>query len=205
MNNLAKYKDGVPALGLPPLDPLDLPRVALELGGNSVEFYNVVARGLSDFTVNSISFDEASDSIRMKISYPRVSTQGNYTLEALNTKSSGPYKNVYKDIVAEGSSKLARNGNSITIADTDIKISVGVINVNLECLFPPEDEPNKCCPDKAYKSCVPILAQTIHRAINKNGRGGLVERFQPQISKMVGDVFKEFFNRSLKLTDGSFL
>merc|ERR1712203_604830 len=55
VNMGGKYKAGVPELGLPALDPLVMPGIELNLGNSKVKFEDIVANGLSRFTVNSVN------------------------------------------------------------------------------------------------------------------------------------------------------
>ena len=43
----AKYKHGVPELGLPSLDPMLMPRIELNIGANKVKMENIRSTGLS--------------------------------------------------------------------------------------------------------------------------------------------------------------
>ena len=51
-------KTGIPAAGVPPLDPLQLDNVALSLAGANVEFRNINMSGLSDHSVTNVQYDE---------------------------------------------------------------------------------------------------------------------------------------------------
>merc|ERR1712168_1480152 len=62
VNMGSKYKAGVPELNLPALDPLVMPGIELNLGNSKVKFEDIVANGLSRFTVNSVKFDKATNS-----------------------------------------------------------------------------------------------------------------------------------------------
>ena len=43
----AKYKLGVPELGLPSLDPMQMPQIELKIGANRVKMENIRSTGLS--------------------------------------------------------------------------------------------------------------------------------------------------------------
>ena len=53
-------KDGVPELGLPPLDPMKLDNVEFHLAGAVVTFKNVTAQGLSNHEAKNVRYNRAS-------------------------------------------------------------------------------------------------------------------------------------------------
>jgi len=224
VNMGSKYKAGVPELGLPAIDPLVMPEIELNLGNSKVKFEDIVANGLSRFTVKSVNYDKASNSIKLSMVFDNMESTGKYTVTVLGT-SSGPYNNSYSTIEVESVAKLAQKGNIVEVDNIDMKIAVGQIKVQLKCLFPKEDScpspdsftleqmkgstfaENCCCPENTDKgenlSCTPLLAKTTHRTINKSGRGNLVERFQPQITGSVGGLVKNYLNGSFRQVDAS--
>merc|ERR1712114_60790 len=224
VNMGGKYKAGVPELGLPALDPLVMPGIELNLGNSKVKFEDIVANGLSRFTVNPVNFDKASNSIKLSMVFEEMQSTGKYTVTVLGT-SSGPYNNTYSAISVDAVAKLMKKGNTVQVDDIDMRIAVGQIKVQLKCLFPKEEScpnpdsfsleemkgsafaENCCCPQNTDKgenmSCTPLLAKTTHRTINKSGRGNLVERFQPQITGSVGGLVKNSLNGSFRQVDAS--
>merc|ERR1712168_881652 len=224
VNMGSKYKAGVPELNLPALDPLVMPGIELNLGNSKVKFEDIVANGLSRFSVNSVKFDKASNSIKLSMVFDQMESTGKYTVTVLGT-SSGPYNNTYSSIAVDSVAKLVKKGNTVEVENIDMKIAVGQIKVQLKCLFPKDETcpspdsftleemkgsafaENCCCPENTDKgenlSCTPLLAKTTHRTINKSGRGNLVERFQPQITGSVGGLVKNYLNGSFRQVDAS--
>jgi len=76
VNMGSKYKAGVPELDLPALDPLIMPEIELNLGNSKVKFEDIVADGLSRFTVNSVKFDKASSSIKLSMVFDEMESTG---------------------------------------------------------------------------------------------------------------------------------
>jgi len=224
VNMGGKYKAGVPELALPALDPLVMPEIELNLGNSKVKFEDIVAKGLSRFTVNSVKFDQATHSIKLSMVFDQMESTGKYTVTVLGT-SSGPYNNTYSRIAVDSVAKLMKKGNTVEVDNIDMKIAVGQIKVQLKCLFPKDERcpsPDSfsleemrgstfaescCCAQNTDKgenlSCAPLLAKTTHRTINKSGRGNLVERFQPQITGSVGGLVKNYLNGSFRQIDAS--
>merc|ERR1712130_390650 len=136
VNMGSKYKVGVPELGLPALDPLVMPGIELNLGNSKVKFEDIVANGLSRFTVNSVNFDKASNSIKLSMVFEEMQSTGKYTVTVLGT-SSGPYNNTYSAISVDAVAKLMKGS---AFAE------------------------NCCCPQNTDKgenmSCTPLLAKT---------------------------------------------
>merc|ERR1711910_260125 len=106
VNMGGKYKAGVPELGLPALDPLVMPGIELNLGNSKVKFEDIVANGLSRFTVKSVNYDKASNSIKLSMVFDNMESTGKYTVTVLGT-SSGPYNISYSTIEVESVAKLA--------------------------------------------------------------------------------------------------
>ena len=52
-------KDGVPEVGLPPLDPLKLDNVGFHLAGAVVTFKNATATGLSEHETERVQYNKA--------------------------------------------------------------------------------------------------------------------------------------------------
>ena len=53
-------KEGVPEVGLPPLDPMKLDNVEFSLAGAVIAFLNITAEGLSSHQTKSVSYDKDS-------------------------------------------------------------------------------------------------------------------------------------------------
>merc|ERR1711936_977400 len=201
-----------------------LKEIVLNMGNSKVKFEDIVAKGLSRFTVNSVKFDQASHSIKLSMVFDQMESTGKYTVTVLGT-SSGPYNNTYSRIAVDSVAKLVKKGNTVEVDNIDMKIAVGQIKVQLKCLFPKDERcpsPDSfsleemrgstfaescCCAQNTDKgenlSCAPLLAKTTHRTINKSGRGNLVERFQPQITGSVGGLVKNYLNGSFRQVDAS--
>jgi len=194
---------GIPEAGLPPLDPMRLDNVELNLAGAVVSFNNVTAIGLSNHEARNVQYDRNTRTMMMTLALPKLTTSGEYVLKGkvLNIEgldSKGPYQNEYSGVSVQGEAEVEQNGNSIKIGDLNFRLKIDKINVHLECLFP---KPNKnCCEDKDFRSCNPIFARTIHRIVNSNKSGGnsFVDNFQDEISDKIGNISKVYLNRALE-------
>jgi len=213
------YKSGVPELGLPSLDPLTMPEIKMQLGNAEIKFTDILMEGLADYNVTYIDYDRASSSISLGMLFKEMETTGNYGFSVLG-KSFGAYHNFYRNVTVATVARLARVQDYVEVDDLSMKIDVGQILVQLDCMFPKEEacpEPEAhdpatytrdcCCAQNTKRgerrSCNPLLAKTTHKAINKSGRGNLVERFQPQIVRSIGGLVKNYLNGSLRQVGAS--
>ncbi|KAL3271593.1 hypothetical protein HHI36_022068 [Cryptolaemus montrouzieri] len=81
---LPKLKDGIPDLGVPPLDPLRISKMTIGSGKivQLVQNYeNVDITGLSEATVNDLSFDLDKGKLVMSLSAPLIVVKGVYTVK----------------------------------------------------------------------------------------------------------------------------
>jgi len=83
----------------------------------------------------------------------------------------------------------------------DLLINLDDIHLELECLFPRN---GLCCPEKYLKSCNTILAKTVLRFINKDGRR-FVTKFQPEISRNIRPILMNYFSRAIANTEAKYL
>jgi len=201
-------KTGIPEAGIPPLDPLKLDNVGFSLAGSRVEFMNITLRGLGDHTVDNVEYEEENRILKLSLAIEKLRSSGNYSLtgKVLNIDgldSSGPYKNEYSGIRADGVGNIVKVGNKIQIDELKIKLKINNIKVHMECLFPKPGGPACCDRDRKFRSCNPIFAKTIHRTINTKtgGTSSIVERFQSEITDKVAEITTNFMNSALSQVD----
>merc|ERR1712192_109878 len=63
---------------------------------------------------------------------------GKYTVEVLG-KSGGPYRSRLRNMVAKSVAELAKKEDGVEVKDLQMKIDIGNIKVQMECLFPNEE------------------------------------------------------------------
>lgn len=205
-----KYKRGVPELGLPSLDPMSMPKIEIQMGSNKVKMEDITSSGMSNINVTSVSYDKSTRLMTMRMIFRDTVMNGKYTVEVLG-KSSGPYKSRLRNMVVKSVAELAKKEDGVEVKDLQMKIDIGNIKVQMECLFPneetcadPETHPAEtysqdCCCEKnigrgEVKSCNPLLAKTTHKAMNRQGDNSMMARFSPQITGTVGDIVKDYLN-----------
>jgi len=71
------------------------------------------------------------------------------------------------------------------------QVTLSILNGNLIL-----SREGRCCPDKYLKSCNTILAKTVLRFINKDGKN-FVTKFQPEISAKIGKIIKNYLNSAM--------
>jgi len=205
-----KYKRGVPELGLPSLDPMSMPKIEIQMGNNKVKMEDITSSGMSNINVTSVSYDKSTRLMTMNMIFRDTVMNGKYTVEVLG-KSSGPYRSRLRNMVVKSVAELAKKEDGVEVKDLQMKIDIGNIKVQMECLFPneetcadPETHPAEtyerdCCCEKnigrgEVKSCNPLLAKTTHKAMNRQGDNSMMARFSPQITGTVGDIVKDYLN-----------
>merc|ERR1712083_361836 len=104
-----KYREGVPELGLPSLDPMSMPKIEIQMGNNKVKMEDITSTGMSNINVTSVSYDKNTRLMTMRMIFRDTVMNGKYTVEVLG-KSSGPYRSRLRNI-----------------------------KVQMECLFPNEE------------------------------------------------------------------
>ena len=84
-----------------------------------------------------------------------------------------------------------RDDGNLEAKTFNLNLDLDDINVEMECLFPKNN--GRCCPRKFLRSCKPILAKTVLRFINNDGKK-FIKDFQPEIARQTGAILKDYMN-----------
>jgi len=206
-NFRATMETGIPELQVPPLDPIHLNLIDFKFLNLTVEFFDLDLFGFKGFSLKSSSVDKKKRTWDIRLLLPKINAVGMYRLFGtippnldLGT-STGAERFSADSVEAIAKLKLGSNGNKIKVTELDLSIELDDINLELECLFPRN---GACCPKKYLKSCNAVLAKTVLRFINRDGKN-FVKEFQPQISAKVGVILKDYFNKAIGSTEASYL
>merc|ERR1712106_1252500 len=174
-NFRATMETGLPELQIPPLDPIHLNLIDFKFLNLTVEFFDLDLFGFKGFTLKSSIVDKTKRTWDIRLLLPKIN--------------------------AIAKLKLGSNGNKIKVTELDLSIELDDINLELECLFPRN---GACCPKRYLKSCNAVLAKTVLKFINRDGKN-FVKEFQPQISAKIGVILKDYFNKAIASTEASYL
>jgi len=200
-------ESGVPEIQLPPLDPIHLDLIDFKFYNLTMDFMDLDLFGFKGFSLKSSKIDKKKRTWDIKLSLPKINAVGMYKLFGTIPPnldlgfSTGDERFSADSVDAIAQLTLGPNGNNIEVTDLQLSIELDDIHLELECLFPRNE---KCCPKKYLKSCNSILAKTVLRFINKDGKN-FVKEFQPEISKKIGFVLKDYFNKAIASTQASYL
>jgi len=199
---------GIPELGLPPMDPMSLEQLDFRFFNLSLEVSNISQTGFKNFKLEKSVVDKDSRAWHVEMSIPRSDAVGVYKMTGtlppnidLGT-SSGDQRFSMDNAYAIVDMKLGRNGSKIEIVEMDLLLKLEDMHVEMDCLFPRRN--GKCCPRKYLKSCNTILAKTVLRFINKDGKN-FVEQFQPEISRKIRPILENYFSKAIASTDATYL
>merc|ERR1719438_350028 len=92
-----------------------------------------------------------------------------------------------------------KSDGKLEVTTFDFALELDTLKAELECLFPKN---GRCCPRKYLKSCNTILSKTVHRLVNSDSQA-FIKRFQPEISRQVSPVLKNYVNIALRNVDAS--
>merc|ERR1712241_914240 len=139
-----KYREGVPELGLPSLDPMSMPKIEIQMGNNKVKMEDITSTGMSNINVTSVSYDKNTRLMSMRMIFRDTVMNGKYTVEVLG-KSSGPYRSRLRNMIVKSVAELAKKEDGVEVKDLQMKIDIGNIKVQMECLFPNEESYSPGC------------------------------------------------------------
>jgi len=197
---------GIPELNLPPLDPLSIDEINFKFFDAHIDFSDVVFRGFKNNAIKSNTIDKDKRTWKVVMELPKFFASGQYALYGtippnLNLdKSSGDGKLTGAKVLLTIDMNLGvRDGGKMEVKDFDLNIKLEDIKAELECLFPKN---GRCCPRKFLKSCNEILAKTVLRFVNRDGKN-FIKNFQPQITKNLAPILQNYLNTATRNIDAS--
>merc|ERR1719461_700134 len=206
-NFRGSMQTGIAQLGLPPLDPIYIQQIDFRFFNLTIAFKDVDMEGFKNFKLEKSVVDKDERTWKVELSLPRVDAVGLYKMTGtvppnLDLGSSEGDERFSADrLYAISNIKLGKKGSKIEVVDMDLQISLDDMHLELECLFP---RAGQCCPDKYLKSCNTILAKTVLRFINKDGKN-FVPKFQPEISRNIKPILQNYFAKAIASTEAGYL
>eukprot|EP00092_Neocalanus_flemingeri_P021314 GFUD01023101.1.p1 GENE.GFUD01023101.1~~GFUD01023101.1.p1 ORF type:complete len:256 (-),score=56.09 GFUD01023101.1:111-878(-) len=197
---------GVPELQLPVLDPLHLKLIVFKFYNLTTELFDVDFFGFKKFILKSSNVDKKNRTWVIKLSIPTLNSVGMYRMFGTIWnfdfgQSTGDESFSADSVDVTAKLSIAPKGNNVEVTDLQLSIEMEHINLELECLFPRN---GACCPEKYLKSCNSVLTKTVLRFINQDGKN-FIKEFQPEISKKMGVVLKDYFNKAIASAESRYL
>ncbi|XP_059609052.1 uncharacterized protein LOC132256574 [Phlebotomus argentipes] len=101
-----KQPDPIGLPGAPVPDPMKIPPIKKTLTMTTLQMDNVLAYGLSKFRIKFVKMDLKEMKVFAGIQVDKMTLVGNYTLNSLFSRSSGPFTVVLKDVFTQGNVTL---------------------------------------------------------------------------------------------------
>lgn len=191
LSNLkAHMKDGIPALGIPPLDPLNVGSFSFKEDSSLMKFkarfQGIVITGLSTITFPKLEFEGNEFKLVVAANVTNLKATGKYSLEG-TAASIVPLKGD-GDMSAEAEAVTMHISISLTNTDlfkanidvSDVKYDIGSIKVDLENLEGGGD-----------------LGRVLNKILNLLGQK-IFDYVEPSISHVVEDALQNLINDELK-------
>ncbi|XP_055609673.1 uncharacterized protein LOC129756710 [Uranotaenia lowii] len=124
---------GLPLGSIP--DPMSIARIQKTFGLDTIELEGVRAHGLSKLRIKLFKAELNSMTVRVEVQMGEMLIDGNYTLSAFVSGSSGPFKVILSDITSVGNVTLAidREG-ALQTKDVDFDFKFSDMTVDFENL-----------------------------------------------------------------------
>jgi len=190
---------GIPELDMPPLDPIHIDLIDFKFFNMTIEFVDIYMKGFKTFKLEKSTVDRSGRTWNIELSIPKVEAKGTYRMSGTIPPnldlgfSTGDERFSADKVYITASVKLGEKGDKIDVKDLSLALKLSDIHIEMECLFPKN---GRCCPKKYLKSCNSVLAKTVHRFINKDGKN-FVDRFQPEISKQIRKILLGYFKKAI--------
>lgn len=146
-NFFAALGTGIPALGIPPLDPLAIGNVSisnLQVQGGHIdaEAANVAVTGLSLLTVTSLHLDLSALTMDLRAFMPYLKIDGDYSLNGIVLTvfpiyGDGPFYVQVFDVTMAGNGSLGldETGNYVQLTSLNMDATFATMVVNFENLL----------------------------------------------------------------------
>nr|CAD7594824.1 unnamed protein product [Timema genevievae] len=180
---------GIPEIDVPPIEPMNIPRMAMENGNGAVRiravFSNMTAHGASNYTVLSLKTDLDDYRIDMGLEIPRIEALGKYDVSGnillFPVRSRGEFTAIFQDVTAVA--KL--HGKEVTMDDKKyMKVEKLLVDFTLgKSHFRIRD----------FLNGGNVLGEAMNQFLNQNANE-IIKEMKPAAAHSIGRHFKEFLN-----------
>ncbi|XP_044268729.1 putative beta-carotene-binding protein [Tribolium madens] len=128
------FREGVPDLFIPPMDPLVIPQAGLNSGDNfKASFKNIQIYYADEFKIDHLKVDLNKVHIDLIVSFPRLRIKSTYNIDGriliLTLKGQGPadgnFTNVGAKLTVDGERYFKKGKEFIAITDKKLDLSLG--------------------------------------------------------------------------------
>uniref|UniRef100_A0AAU6SHC0 Circadian clock-controlled protein n=1 Tax=Maconellicoccus hirsutus TaxID=177089 RepID=A0AAU6SHC0_MACHI len=187
-----KLSQGIPEIGLPPMDPLILKEVVIFRGGTGQNMravgHDIKITGISNLKINYIKADVENLEISVGVHFPYLRYEGQYDVNArfvnIPVKGKGPMRGNATEVDAQAILKgkfVEVNGEKfVEFTSATVDVDVKDYSVRVEKLFP----------DKQLNDAINVL-------INDRKMQSMATA-KPIVNKVAGSMMLEMVNRIAK-------
>jgi hypothetical protein len=181
--------DGIPSLGIPPLDPLNITKYNFDINESKVKVYgqlrNVTVLNLSSFNVTNISTHVFKRSVNVSIEIPRLTIEGLYWLKgkALSffpISGKGPFELIPKDTRVMIFTTLTYHEGHFIVDQFDYKVTISDLRADFEGIYGSE-----------------IVSNVLNKILNGFGVS-LFNRLEPLVHEDIRQVLIKEIDRLLR-------
>lgn len=197
-----RTKTGIPELGLPVLEPMQINNIVFRQGDGAVnvqaKFMQVKVQGLSNYTTSYVNADPQALTLSVGLMVPELRVAGLYDLKGqvivFPVTGSGTFWTNLYNIDASGVGKLSvQQGpdgqERLRVSDTRINFDIRDISLHLSNLFNGD----------------PLLGETVNHFLNQNSQEVLRD-VKPEVSRQLNVLIQRVMNDALsQLPVSSFL
>ncbi|KAG5327741.1 TAKT protein, partial [Pseudoatta argentina] len=193
INSLRPYlKTGIPALQIPPCEPLHVPQIKINksVGPVSIKsiYTDIEVQGGTSFILKSVKIDIDNNRIRLKLYLPRLEMNARYNMEGkillmpINGTglARGNFTNIDVVAIIQGEHYQSRRTDETHYSVTDfyVDLDVGQANIHLDNLFNGDD----------------ILSNAMNLFLNDNWKI-VVAEIKPALENTISEIFKTISNK----------
>ncbi|XP_046420967.1 circadian clock-controlled protein daywake-like isoform X1 [Neodiprion virginianus] len=184
-----RLAEGIPELGAPALEPLQLENVRLLRGPVGarldVNLTNMEVRGPSTFKVHNLKSNLDKNSFTFRVAFDRLTFRGKYQMDArvlllrLAGKGdvTGNFTGYSSDVVLRGHKVVRNEVEYLNFERMKLKIKIGEAKIHLSNLFGGD----------------PILGPATNDILNTNS-AVFVEELKPVLESSLADLFTDVAN-----------
>ncbi|XP_066598656.1 protein takeout-like [Prorops nasuta] len=193
VNALKPYlKDGIPALHIPPCEPLNIPKIDISQAAGPVSvsstYTNIKVSGGTDFILKTVKVNVEKDRTKLKLKIPRLNMTADYIMDGrilmLPVTGNGIVHGNFTDIDAivriqgERYEDAKTEMTHLRVTDFYVDFNVGRANIHLDNLFNGDK----------------TLSEAMNLFLNDNWKTVAAE-IKPALEETVATLFKKFCNR----------
>ncbi|XP_067014618.1 protein takeout [Anabrus simplex] len=191
-NHLRPYlQKGIAEIDLPAIEPLLIPKLAMENGNGAVRvravFSNMNIHGASNYTVAAVKSDVAAYRIDMGLTIPRIEASGSYEVTGnvllFPVRSRGEFYAVFYDVAAlakiHGKEVVNNGTNYMKVDKLLVDFSLGKSRFRI----------------RDHLNGGNVLGEAMNQFLNQNAQE-IIQEMKPAATQSIARHFKSFLNNA---------